>query len=102
VQVKGLEGLRHDAGEKRWHWCSWKCPFPPEKFLDMSPQFGEKNPPGTRACYDGLYIVSIRILPYRRNIMSKGMDSKKSEKKEPAKTMKEKKAEKKIKKAEKK
>jgi len=35
-------------------------------------------------------------------IMSKGMDSKKSEKKEPAKTMKEKKADKKIKKAEKK
>jgi hypothetical protein len=34
--------------------------------------------------------------------MSKGMDSKKTEKKEPAKTMKEKKADKKIKKAAKK
>jgi len=34
--------------------------------------------------------------------MGKGMDSKKAEKKEPAKTMKEKKADKKIKKAEKK
>ena len=36
------------------------------------------------------------------NIMSKGMDSKKTSKKEPAKTPKEKKAEKKIKKEEKK
>jgi hypothetical protein len=36
------------------------------------------------------------------NIMSKGMDSKKPDKKAPAKSMKEKKAEKKIKKAEKK
>lgn len=34
--------------------------------------------------------------------MSKGMDSKKTDKKEPAKTMKEKKADKKVKKAEKK
>ncbi|MCM2265078.1 MAG: hypothetical protein NDI73_07790 [Desulfuromonadales bacterium] len=38
----------------------------------------------------------------RREIMSKGLDKKKSDKKEPAKTMKEKKADKKIKKAEKK
>lgn len=38
----------------------------------------------------------------RRKIMSKGMDSKKSDKKAPAKTMKEKKAEKIVKKAEKK
>jgi hypothetical protein len=52
-------------------------------------------------CYDEPHIVSVPH-PYRRNIMSKGMDSKKSDKKEPAKTMKEKKAEKKIKKAEKK
>lgn len=34
--------------------------------------------------------------------MAKGMDSKKTDKKEPAKTMKEKKADKKVKKAEKK
>ena len=61
----------------------------------------EKNPPDTRVCYDVSHIVSDPHL-YRRNIMSKGMDSKKSDKKEPAKTMKEKKAEKKIKKAEKK
>jgi len=61
----------------------------------------EKNPLEPRACYDEPSIVSVPY-PYRRNIMSKGMDSKKSEKKEPAKTMKEKKAEKKIKKAEKK
>ena len=38
----------------------------------------------------------------RRKVMSKGVDSKKAVKKEPAKTMKEKKAEKKIKKADKK
>jgi hypothetical protein len=61
----------------------------------------EKNPEESRACYDVPSIVSVPY-PYRRNIMSKGMDSKKSDKKEPAKTMKEKKAEKKIKKAEKK
>jgi hypothetical protein len=61
----------------------------------------EKQPPETRSCYDGVSIASVPF-SYRRNIMSKGMDSKKSDKKEPAKTMKEKKAEKKIKKAEKK
>jgi hypothetical protein len=61
----------------------------------------EKYPEESRACYDVPSIVSVPY-PYRRNIMSKGMDSKKSDKKEPAKTMKEKKAEKKIKKAEKK
>jgi hypothetical protein len=61
----------------------------------------EKQPPECRACYDGASVDQVPH-PYRRNIMSKGMDSKKSEKKEPAKTMKEKKAEKKIKKAEKK
>jgi hypothetical protein len=49
----------------------------------------------TRVCYDERSVPH----PHRRNIMSKGMDSKKSEKKDPAKTMKEKKAEKKIKKA---
>jgi hypothetical protein len=54
----------------------------------------------TRACYDDPNIVS--SYPDRRTIMSKGMDSKKPEKKQPAKTMKEKKADKKIKKAEKK
>lgn len=46
--------------------------------------------------------VCIRNVKKGDELMSKGMDSKKSEKKEPAKTMKEKKADKKIKKAEKK
>lgn len=61
----------------------------------------EINPPATRTCYDVPAIVSVPH-PYRRNSMSKGMDSKKTDKKAPAKTMKEKKAAKKIKKAEKK
>lgn len=60
----------------------------------------KKDPLETLACYDDSNIVS--SYTDRRAIMSKGLDKKKSDKKEPAKTMKEKKAEKKIKKAEKK
>jgi hypothetical protein len=69
-------------------------------FLDDG-QGLKKNFRKPGACYDEPFSVSVPH-PHRRNIMSKGMDSKKSGKKEPAKTMKEKKAEKKIKKAEKK